>query len=164
MRIFTPIIFASILYLFSNSIFAANESTQIDLQLTHIEYVNLIGNVVGASKYFSVDDIEPAGNSGPGPTVSLGQLGLEGNTVGSCTLDFSTINNFRLRHTVTNRRLTRYRLNYKNKKINKKNTSMTLISCNEAQSSLDFTAVGNFRRNVKSGIYQDIVTITVTTQ
>ena len=163
-RAVNRILLTSLFFISLNIVHAANDTTSINLELTHTVFVNLVGTVVGAEKFFSVDDIKPAGRRGPGPTVSLGTLGVESNISGSCTLDFSTRNNFRLRHTVSNRRLTNYRLNYKGSRINRRNTTMVLPSCNEVQSSLDFTATGRFRRNVSSGIYQDVVTITVTTQ
>ena len=164
MRSFSVILLASLLFAFVSVTHAARESTFIELQVTYDEYVKLVGTVVGAVKTFSVDDIKPAGNRGPGPTVSVGSLGISSNLTGDCTLNFTTRNNFRLRHLVSNRRLTNYRLNFNGKRINRRrNTTMTL-PCNSAPTSLDFTATGRFRRNVASGIYSDTVTIVVTTQ
>ena len=144
--------------------FAATDSTEIGLQVTRVDYVILTGTAVGASRYFSVDDIKPAGRRGPGPTVTLVTLGLESNMSGNCTLDFSTQNNFRLRHIVSNKRLTRYRLEYQGTRIKANKPQIILPSCNVANSPLDFTAVGRFRRRVEAGIYRDIVTIVVTTE
>lgn len=163
MRRITPLMIAALLSTSFSIGYAATETTYIDLSVIHDEYVKLVGTVVGSDKTFSVDDIEPAGTRGPGPTISLGTMGLETNLTGTCDLDFSSINNFRLRHTTSNRRLTNYRLNYKSNRINRRNRTMS-VPCNSTLSSLDFTATGNFRQNVQSGIYSDTVTVVVTTQ
>ena len=112
--------------------------------------------------FFSVEDIKPL--NGGRPWVTIGLLGLESNITGSCTVDFSSKNRFRLRHTVTNRRLTNYILRYKGNRINRRNSTITLPSCNESVSNLQLKRRGRFRNNVQSGIYQYIVTNTVTTQ
>jgi len=143
--------------------FAATDSSQINLSLTHVNYVKLTGTVVNASRFFSVRDIKPRGNRRRGPWVELGTLGIESNMLGNCDLEFTTQNRFKLRHIISNKRLSRYRLKYKNKKIRKRKNKITL-PCNAANSSLSFQTVGRFRNRVKAGVYRDIVTITVTTQ
>ena len=142
--------------------FAANKTKLLKFDVTYTPYVNLLGSAVGISKFFSVEDIKPL--DGSRPWVTIGSLGLESNISGSCTLDFASSNRFRLRHTISNRRLTNYILRYKGNRINRRNTTLVLPSCNEALSSLELKRRGRFRNNVQAGIYQDIVTITVTTQ
>ncbi len=152
-----------LLFSFSLTITSAVNKTQIlDLNVTYTHYVTLLGSAVGATKYFLIEDIKPL--SGGRPKVTIGLLGLESNLSGSCTLNFSTQNNFKLKHTVSNKRLTRYILKYKGKRISKNKPTIVLSSCNVPASPLKLKRKGAFKNNVKSGIYQDIVTITVTTQ
>ncbi len=151
--------------LFSFSVavsFAATKTINIGLQSTHTPYVNLLGSVVGASRYFSITDIKPVG--GGRPKVTLGLLGLESNISGSCTLSFTTQNDFKLRHIVSNQRLTRYILRYKGQKIKRNTPTIVLPSCNVSLDPLKLKRRGPFKNNPQAGIYRDIVTITVTTQ
>jgi len=152
--------------LFSFSVvatFAAQTTNTVELEATYTPYVKLLGSAVGISKFFSVEDIKPLTGQ-LRPWVTIGSLGLESNISGNCTLDFSSQNRYRLRHTVSNRRLTNYRLRYKGNRINRRNSTIVLPSCNEASTPLQLQRRGRFRNNVQAGIYQDIVTITVTTQ
>ena len=142
---------------------AATDSSQINLAVTRVDYVKLTGTVVNASRTFSVQDIKPVGNRRRGPRVELGTLGIESNMPGNCDLEFSTQNRFKLRHIISNKRLTRYRLRYRNKRITRRRNRMTL-PCNVINSPLEFQSRGRFRNNVEPGIYRDVVTITVTTQ
>ncbi len=142
--------------------YATSDSTIVELDVTHAPYVNLLGSVVGATKYFSITDIKPS--NGGSPKLTIGQLGLESNIAGSCTVTFSSQNNFKLRHTITNQRLTRYIFRYKGKKFNQNNLSRVYPSCNLPLSTLKIKRKGPFNNNATAGIYQDIVTITVTTQ
>ncbi len=156
----------SALLLFSSAftLNAAQDSTVIDLNVTFVDYVNFIGSAVGASKYYTIDEIKPVGTNRRGPSVSLGRLGIESNSVGDCDVEFSTKNNFRLRHTVSNRRLTNYRLRWKGKNITRRRNKQMTLPCNTNAQRIQFQATGNFRNNPQAGLYQDIVTITVTTQ
>jgi hypothetical protein len=143
--------------------YATTNTTDINLSFTHTNYVNLTGTVVGASRTFSENDVKPVGN-GFGPKVSLGTLGLESNMLGACTITFTTANNYRLRHIVSNKRLAAYRLFYRGTKLRKKNNHIDLPSCNLPPRKLKLSTKKNFRQNVAAGIYRDIITITVTTQ
>jgi len=166
MRSVIPTLFVILLYAFSNMAFAVDKQITLDLEVVHIEYVKLVGTVVGATRSFDVSEVMPLGNSKTGPTVSLGMLGIESNIAGNCTLDFASADGkFRLMHTVSLKKLlTRYSLYYDGKEINSKNTSMVLPSCDIPLSSLDFVATGNFAKKREAGFYSDTVTITVTTE
>lgn len=157
--------FLSILFIsaFSSSSLATTDTSDINLSFTHTEYVNLTGTVVGASRYFSVDDVKPVGN-GFGPKVSLGTLGLNSNMLGTCTISFTSVNDFKLKHIVTNKRLASYRLFYRGKKVTRRRNEVDTATCNVNPSVLKLSTNKRFRKRVKSGIYRDIVTITVTTQ
>ncbi|MEE9444596.1 MAG: hypothetical protein V3V19_02915 [Cocleimonas sp.] len=157
---FLSIIFISAL---SGSSFATSDTSDINFSFTHTEYVNLTGTAVGASRYFSDNDVRPVGN-GFGPKVSLGTLGLESNMPGSCTISFTSVNDFRLRHIISNKRLAGYRLFYRGKKVTRRRNEVVTPSCSVTPSVLELSTNKRFRRRVKSGIYQDIVTVTVTTE
>ena len=161
MRISQTHFLASILILGSSyGAYAVQRSTNINLNVTHIEILKFIGSAPNINKIFSVADIKPVG--GVRPTVTIGTLGLESNIPGNCTLTFSTFHNFRLKHTVSNKRLTGYRLEYRNKRITKKKNKVMTVPCDYAPSDLDFRTKGPFRQNVKAGFYSDTITIIVT--
>lgn len=143
--------------------FAATESTQVQIKVEHQNYVRLIGDAVGSSRMFSVEDVKPVGNNRRGPKIALGALGLESNQSGNCTVTFNTDNTFKLLHTVSNKRLTRYRLHYLNKRITKNKNTRTL-PCNSTVQPLYVQSVGKFRNNIEAGVYSDTVHIVVTTQ
>ncbi len=142
--------------------FAAKQTRIVKLETSYTPFVNLVGSVVGASQTFSIEEIKPLG--GGKPKVTLGLLGLESNVSGSCTFDFTTQNNFKLRHMVSNQRLTRYILKYKGQNIKKNAPTIVLPTCNVNLSPLKLKRKGAFKNNPQSGVYRDIVTITVTTQ
>jgi len=164
MRAVIPTICLTLLCVFSNTAFALDKQKTLDIQVVHTEYVKLVGSVIGATRTFDVWDIEPIGWNNNGQLVTLGLLGIESNVAGNCTLDFSTVNNFKLRHTVSNKRLARYILRYKGKKIRKNKPTIVLPSCNIAPKALKFRTKGNFRQNREAGFYSDTITITVTTE
>jgi hypothetical protein len=146
-----------------NTSFAKTDTTSININTNYTPFVNLAGSVVGLDKTFAAGDIKPRGNRRKGPKMTLGTLGLESNISGSCSLKFSSQNTYKLRHVVSNKLLTRYILRYQGNRITRKKTEI-VVPCDQAIKPLIFRAVGRFRRNVKTGTYRDIVTITVTTQ
>ena len=155
------------LVLFSSALTlqAAVDSTDIELNLDVPEYVNIIGTVVGASKYYTADEIGPTVAINRGDWITLGTLGFESNNSGDCDVEFSTQNNFRLRHTVTNQRLTNYRLRYEGSVISRTRNQQNVYPCNLAASDFEFQKIGAFwRENTQDGVYQDTVTITISTQ
>ena len=154
---------ALLMQLFFSTAFAAGESTQVQIKVEHLNYVRLTGTAVGSSRMFSIADVKPVGNNRRGPKVVIGTLGLESNQSGNCTMTFSTDNTFKLRHIVSNKRLTRYRLFYLNKRITKNKNTRTL-PCNSTNEPLYFQSVGRFRNNIEAGVYRDTVHLVVTTQ
>ena len=148
---------------FSVSSLATTDTADINLSFKHTNYVNLTGTVVGVTRFFSVDDLKPIGNRF-GQKVTLGTLGLESNMIGSCTISFTSVNDFKLRHIVTNKRLANYRLFYRGKKVTRRRNEVDTPGCNITPTALKLSTNKRFRKRVKSGIYQDIVTIVVTTE
>ena len=162
MRSYPPLLLSSLLCALVSVSFAATETTNINLQVIHNEYVQLAGSAVGAERHFSVDDINPPGSFRP--WLSLGKIGIASNVAGDCTINFSTLNTFEFKHTVSNKRLSQYKLFYKGKTIrNNKNMTRTL-PCTSPPLELMFKSVGTFKHQIESGIYSDTITITVTTQ
>lgn len=156
---------AFVLFSSAQTLNAAEDSTDIELNVDVSEYVNIIGTVVGASKYYTADEIAPTGNNNRGDWITLGSLGFESNNTGDCDVEFSTQNNFQLRHTVTNERLTNFRLRYYGNNISRTKNQQQVYPCSVAVSGLQFQKVGAFwREDTQDGVYQDIVTITITTQ
>jgi hypothetical protein len=157
------LLISALLLVVANVACSDSETTSIDIDVTHNPYVNMIGTSVGESRTFSVAEIQPTSTT---PIVSLGTLGFESNVEGDCSLAVSTVNDFKLLHTVTNVKLTRFRLRYKGKNLSRSQPVKT-FPCNSALSSLNFMSVGIFNSNnsvVLAGVYQDVVTLTVTTQ
>lgn len=155
----------------SLSLHAAEDSTEIELSYTYVEYLNFIGSAAGATRYFGHDEVMPLSNKGNpanriGQTVNLGTLGLNSNITGDCTLDFSTQNDFQLEHTTSGKVLTSYRLEYRNTEITSGSNLQILLPCSSPVSNIDFTTTGKYQNSnkPKAGVYQDIVNITVTSQ
>ena len=103
------LIASSILFATGTVAFAATDTTQIDLSVTHVPYVKLIGTAPGSSRFYGNNDIA---NWIFPSIVDLGTLGLETNVGGNCDINFSTLNNFDLLHTVSNNSLTKYKILY----------------------------------------------------
>ncbi len=144
--------------------YAATKSGNIQIAVGQFSYVNLKGTVVGAFKHFTVDEIKPNGNRRKGPWLKLGTLGLNSNISGNCDLEFTSLNNFKLRHTQTNKVLSKYRLKYKRKRITRNNNHISL-RCKVRKRALKFQSIGRIQNQIiPAGVYRDVITITVTTQ
>ena len=146
------------------SLNAAQDTTEININTTFVDYVNFIGSAAGISKFYSFDEVKPLRRNIRGPIVKIGSLGLESNSVGDCDVEISTQNDFRLRHTVSNQELTEYRIKWKRNNISRTANRQLTFPCNTDANNFLFQTVGNFRSDTQSGIYQDIIMITVSTQ
>ncbi len=146
---------------------AATEHTDIQVNVIHDEYVKIVGTAAGSSRMYSNNDV--ANWIFPN-TVDLGTLGLESNMSGNCALSVSTQNNFKLLHTVSGQRLTRYKLIYESHDFSETNNQGITLPCNFTPTNLQFAPTelvfGNLFPSllIESGIYRDIVTFVVTTQ
>ena len=150
------------LLLFTGTLQAATKTADINLSFSHIEYVNLTGTLVGATRYFDMDYIRPPSGAA-GPKVNLGTLGLDSNMSGNCLIRFDSANAYQFRHTASNKRLAFYRLWYRGKKLTKKRNKIT-TPCNFSPEMVQLSTRKRFRKRIKSGLYQDILTITVVTE
>ena len=144
---------------------AATDNTEITLSHTYDPYVNFTGTAPGASRFYDNGDVY---NFIFPVQVNLGTMGLASNVSGDCDLNFSTQNDFKLRHTVSNDDLADYRIVYRNATYDETSNPQLSISCNTTPTDLDFILVGwslaGFDAFIPAGVYRDIVTVTVTTQ
>ena len=133
---------------------AASDSSIIDIQVKHIEFVRLIGSAAGISKTIDLDDIRF------GSSVNIGSLGLQSTIAGDCSVDFVSLNGYSLKYSQGNQRLTDYQLDYMGNTIT---SDITLVlPCNTVTTALDFQAIGKFKKKAKAGLYSDTITLTLT--
>lgn len=144
---------------------AASDGTEITISHTYTPFVNFTGTAPGASRFYDNSDIT---NSGFPKPVNLGTMGLESNVGGTCDLNFTTANNFKLLHTITNNNLGNYKIRYKGLEFNETNNLQLQLPCTSAATDIDFElntfGFSNIDPLLADGIYRDIVTVVVTTQ
>ena len=125
--------------------------------------MNFTGAAPGASRFY--DNADVANFIFP-VQVNLGTMGLASNVSGDCDLEFSTINNFKLLHTVSNKNLSDYSILYEGEVFEETSNSQITRNCNLAPTDLDFVLNGwtlaGFDFFIDAGIYRDVVTVTVT--
>ena len=150
---------------FSQSTFAETDTTVIDISHTYTPYVNFTGTAPGASRFYDNDDLV---NFIFPLSVNLGTMGLESNVGGNCDLNFTTQNDFKLRHTVNNGNLGNYSIQYEGQVFNEANNPQLELPCTSAATDLNFILNGitfsGFDFLLAAGVYQDIVSVVVTTQ
>ncbi len=156
-----------ILFASSSVAFAATDTTDINISVTHVPYVKFIGTAPGSSRFYGNNDIA---NWIFPSIVDLGTLGLESNVGGNCDINFSTINNFRLLHTVSGNSLTKYKIIYQSQNFSDTSNPTLSLPCSTLPTTIEFAPTQIVWENlspsilIQSGIYQDVVTVVVTTQ
>jgi len=162
MKFSNKLITSAVLFASSSIALAATDSTEIEINVTKDAFVNFTGDLAGnVSRDLSVAEVN-------GTLTSLGNLGTESNTVGSCDLNITSLNDFKLQHDVnaslylhgTNQ----YSINYAGNSFASGSPALTLASCNNAASSMQIATPGFDSSNVQAGTYSDTLTVTVTTQ
>jgi len=155
-------------FLFSNSALnAATDQTDIEFSYTYTPYVKLIGTAPGSSRMYGNNDIA---NWIFPSVVDIGTLGLESNVGGDCDMNFSTLNNFNLLHTVSGNSLTKYKILYQSQEFGLDSNPTLSIPCNTTPTTMQFTPTqivfGNLLPSlfIESGVYRDVITVVVTTQ
>ena len=154
-------------FLLSSQAYAATDQTDLELNYTYTPYVKFVGTAVGASRQYDNDDIA---NWIFPSVVNLGTLGLESNIGGSCDINFSTLNNFDLLHTVSGSSLTKYKILYQAQEFSLDNNPTLSMPCTSIPTDINFEPTqivfGNLWPEllIESGIYRDVVTVVVTTQ
>lgn len=158
---FTKHILATAVLLATSSFaIAATDTTDIEINVTKDAYVNLIGSLAGnTTAVLTEADVD-------GTTTTLGTLGFESNTTGTCNVAFSSANTYKLVHTVNPALdLGDYTLTYQGVTNNatSNGNDYAAASCNEVAANLDITNPA-LPPVVTAGTYSDTVTVTVTTQ
>ncbi len=160
----TAITFLLTVFAFSTTN-AATDSTEITLSHTYEPYVKFTGTAPGASRFYDNNDV--ADYIFP-VQVNLGTMGLASNVSGDCDLDFSTLNNFKLLHTVSNQNLSNYSIMYQGQSFEEISNPQLTIPCNTTPTDIDFILNGPTLAGIDfyiaAGTYRDVVTVTVTTQ
>lgn len=144
---------------------ATTDNTVIELSHTYTPYVNFTGTAPGASRFYDNDDLV---NFIFPLTVVLGTMGLESNVGGNCDLEFSTLNDFELKHTIIPTSGGEFTINYQGQTFTKGNNPIISTPCTTSATDLSFelnnlTIIG-FDNFIPSGLFKDIVTVVVTTQ
>jgi len=159
---FTKNILASAVLLATSSLaIAATDTTTVQINVTKNAYVNFIGTL-STSPTVALDVNTLAG------TNTLGTLGLESNTTGTCTVSFASANDYKLVHTVDNTlNLGVYSISYAGVTNTSGNSGNDFVSaaggCNATASNFDITHPA-LPAVVTAGTYNDTVTMVVTTQ
>lgn len=141
---------------------AATDTTDIEIQVTKDAYINFTGSLQGnTSKILALSDVDAA-------TTSLGSLGTESNTTGSCSVAFTSDNDFKMVHDSDSALFlhgaSNYSIAYEGSTIGSGNANtVSLANCNNIASSFDMTSPA-LPAVVTAGTYKDIIHVTVTTQ
>ncbi|MEE9326852.1 MAG: hypothetical protein V3U71_06100 [Cocleimonas sp.] len=153
------IIASAVLLATSSFAIAATDTTEIEINVTKNAYVNFIGTLQG-------NTVQPLSTAQvDGVTTTLGTLGFESNTTGTCTVSFSTVNDYKLVHAGNAALdLGSYTFEYAGV-TNTTGTANDYLApnCNEAVSNVTI-ANPALPGVVTAGTYSDTVTITVATQ
>ena len=144
---------------------AATDSTEITLSHTYEPYVTFTGTAPGASRFYDNNDVVPILF---GALTNLGTLGLDSNVGGNCNINFTTVNNFALKHTENGNIFGDYNIEYKNNTFGKSSNSQLELPCTSDATDLNFIitgpSLGGNDLLLAAGVYQDIVSVVVTTQ
>lgn len=144
---------------------ATTDKAVIDISTSYAPYVNFTGTAPGASRFYDNDDLV---NFIFPLSVNLGTMGLESNVGGNCDINFTTANGFQLLHTINNRNLGDYTIQYKGEVFSQSSNPQLELPCTSSATDLNFILNGisfsGFDFFIDAGIYQDIVNVVVTTQ
>ena len=146
---------------------AVTKQTEIEMSYTHTPYVKLIGTAPGSNRVFDNNDIA---NWIYPVNVDLGTMGLDSNIPGDCDVNFTTLNNFNLKHTVSGSSLTSFEVLYRSEVFGTATNETLTMPCTSVPTSIQFKATGIVFGNIweayliQSGTYSDTVNVVVTTQ
>jgi len=162
MNLTNTLIASAVLLATSSLAIAATDTTDIEILVTKDAYVNFIGDLQGnVTKTLSLADVN-------GTTTTLGTLGTESNTTGTCTVDFTSDNDYKMVHDVDAAMFlhgaNNYSIDWQNTSITSGNAnSVILANCNNAASDFKMITPA-LPAVVIAGTYKDTVHVTVTTQ
>ena len=156
MKFFSQVITIGFFLISQSMLFAANDTSTIELQVTEQEYLQLVGSAVGSDHVFNVIDID-------NKTVSLGTLGIQSNIAGNCMMIFSSFNQFKMKNMLSGDDLGVYSLKYQGNTYTAGTTNFFTQPCNVAATPLEL-ASPDIPDNVTAGIYYGVIVVTVVTQ
>lgn len=149
----------SALVTFSHMAFAATNTQKINIRIIQAPYVELTGSASdGNIREISMDSITV--NS----ITTLGMLGVKSRG-SNCSITFSTLNNYALKHETSGRQLKQYYLSYLGNNISSNASGkIELDSYIMPASDLNFVSIGNMPAVIEKGVYKDTITMTLTTE
>ena len=156
-----------VLLIFVASSFATTDTAIINLSTTYAPYMKFSGTAPGSSRSYGNSDIA---NWVFPNSFDLGTLGLESKISGDCDINFSTQNNFSLLHTISSSNLTKYKVIYQSQEFSGTSNPTLTTPCTTLPTTMKFAptqlVLGNSSPTalIESGVYQDVVNITVATQ
>ncbi len=159
MKFTKHLIASAVLFATASTAMAATDSTTIEINVTKDAYVNLVGNLSGS--VVTPLTLAEVDNT----TTTLGTLGFESNTTGSCTVTFASAQGYKLVHaTDASLDLGAYSIEYAGV-TNSAAASNDYVAttCNEVASDMTITNPA-LPAVVIAGTYSDTITVEVTTQ
>jgi len=162
MKLTNTLIASAVLLATSSVAFAATDTTSITINVTKDAYVNFIGTVdTATTKTLTLAEADNA-------TTTIGDLGLESNTTGTCDVVFTSSNDFKLKHD-TNAALflhgaSQYTVNWDGDAVSSGSQTVSLPSCNKVVGDFDVIMPSLPVGVVTAGTYSDTLTMVVTTQ
>ena len=154
---------SAVLLATSSFVFAAPavDTTDIEIKVTKDSYVNFFGSLAGnTTETLTLAEVDNT-------TTTLGDLGFNSNTTGTCTVSFSSpINDYKLVHdTDPLLNLGDYTITYRGVSNSAASSGNVFIAptCNEPLNDMTITSPA-LPAVVIAGTYSDTVTVTVTTQ
>ena len=161
MKNITPILASATFVIFSQSAFAATDIKTIDIEVIQGTYAELTGSAVdGNISNINMNSITA------NTATSLGTLGVNSNG-SNCSLAFTTLNNYTLKHESSGAQLKKYRIKYLGSNIGSNgdaDANVVLDSCVMPASALSFLSYGATPETIEAGTYKDSVTITLTAE
>ena len=161
MKFLNPLIASAVLLSISSTAFALSQTDQIIINVTEAEFLTVSGTIVAdASVDLAVADVTNG-------SAVLGTLGADSNVSATCSVTMTTANTFQLLHTLSGAPLhaAAYSITYDG------NTYTPAVSAGTTDCSGTTGVTSNVLLNggglattVASGVYTDILTVTIATQ
>lgn len=157
MKLSNSLIAAAVLLATSSVALAATDSTTVQINVTEDAFVTLVGTALNSTSTFTTAQMD-------GTALSLGTLGFDSNVTGTCVVDFDSVNNYALNHSVSGATLVDYSMTYNGTTVSDNATNTVNQDCLTATASaLSMASTTALPATIASGTYTDTVTVTVTT-
>jgi hypothetical protein len=154
---FSQTLIASAVLLATSSVaLAATDTRSIQINVTQGEFVTLVGTALTSINTFTSDQMD-------GNPIALGDLGLDSNLAGNCTIAFSSATGYKLNlgGAAAGATLVDYALNYDGAAVTATPATKT---CQFAAAALSFNSTTPLpaANTIAAGTYSDVVSIVVT--